>query len=50
MSYKQVYTLRHRRQQQLDATVPIQPMRGGAFEVDELYQNVGETRDPTSQP
>lgn len=50
MSYKQVLTLRHRLQQQLAETAPIQPMRGDEFEVDELYQNAGEKRAPPSRP
>ena len=49
MSYKQVLTLRHRLQQQLDETAPNQPMQGDTFEVDERYQNAGEKRRPASR-
>lgn len=48
MSYKQVLTLRHRLQQNLDESAPTTVMQGDEFEVDELYQNAGEKRDPPS--
>ena len=46
MSYKQVLTLRHRLQSNLDESAPTQPMGGQEFEVDELYQNAGEKKHP----
>ena len=47
MSYKQVLTLRHRLQNNVDESAPTNPMTGDEFEVDELYQNAGEKRGPS---
>lgn len=44
MSYKQVLTLRHRLQNNVDESAPTNRMTGDEFEVDELYQNAGEKR------
>jgi transposase-like protein len=48
MSRKQVHTLRHRVQANLNATAPTDVMRGTAFEADELYQNAGEKKHTPS--
>jgi hypothetical protein len=47
LSRKQVHTLRHRVQANLNATAPTEVMRGTAFEADELYQNAGKKAHPT---
>jgi transposase len=50
LSRKQVHTLRHRVQANLNATAPTEVMRGTAFEADELYQNAGEKNTPHRDP
>jgi transposase-like protein len=54
LSRKQMHTLRHRLQANLNETAPTQLMTGTTFEADELYQNAGEKsiphRDPTDPP
>jgi transposase-like protein len=49
LSRKQLHTLRQRIQANLNATAPTAVMVGTAFEADELYQNAGEKRHPTSR-
>ena len=49
LSRKQLHTLRQRIQGHLNETAPTDVMRGTAFEADELYQNAGEKRDPSSR-
>jgi transposase-like protein len=44
VSRKQLHTLRHRIQANLNATAPTEVMAGTAFEADELYQNAGEKK------
>jgi hypothetical protein len=48
LSRKQVHTLRHRMQTNLNDTAPTDLMTGTHFEADELYQNAGKksTRHP----
>jgi transposase-like protein len=48
MSRKQLHTLRHRVQANLNGTAPTDVMRGTAFEADELYQNAGEKKHAPS--
>jgi len=48
LSRKQLHTLRQRTQANLKATAPAAVMVGTAFEADELYQNAGEKKHPTS--
>jgi transposase-like protein len=48
VSRKQLHTLRQRIQANLNATAPAAVMVGTAFEADELYQNAGEKKHPTS--
>jgi transposase-like protein len=50
MSRKQLHTLRHRVQANLNATAPTDVMRGTAFEADELYQNAGEKKHAPPRP
>jgi transposase-like protein len=50
MSRKQVHTLRHRVQANLNATAPTATMSGTAFEADALYQNAGEKQHAPSRP
>jgi transposase-like protein len=50
MSRKQLHTLRHRVQANLNATAPTDVMHGTAFEADELYQNAGEKKHAPSRP
>jgi transposase-like protein len=50
ISRKQVHTLRHRVQANLNTTAPTDVMRGTAFEADELYQNAGEKKHAPSRP
>ena len=44
MSRKQVGTIRRVIQDNLLAALPREPMIGGTFEADEIYQNAGEKR------
>lgn len=44
LSYKQALTLRHRVQDNVNETAPMDLMRGQHFEADEVYQNAGEKR------
>jgi transposase-like protein len=44
LSRKQMHTLRHRVQRNLNDTAPTDLMQGTTFEADELYQNAGEKR------
>jgi transposase-like protein len=48
LSRKQLHTLWQRIQTNLNATAPTDTMMGTAFEADELYQNAGEKKHPTS--
>lgn len=48
MSRKQLHTLRHRVQANLNATAPTNVMRGTAFKADELYQHAGEKKHASS--
>jgi hypothetical protein len=48
VSRKQLHTLRQRIQANLNASAPTGIMPGAAFEADELYQNAGEKKHPTS--
>jgi transposase-like protein len=50
LSRKQVHTLRHRVQTNLNDTAPTGLMTGTHFEADELYQNTGEKKHSASQP
>jgi transposase-like protein len=50
VSRRQVHTLRHRVQENLNATAPTDVMRGTAFEADELYQNAGGKKHAPSRP
>ncbi len=50
MSRKQVHTLRRRIQLNLLNRLPSGKMAGAEFEGDELYQNAGEKKHPTSRP
>jgi hypothetical protein len=49
VSRKQLHTLRQRIQANVNATAPLEVMAGSAFEADELYQNAGEKKHPTSR-
>jgi|SRR5215471_2762844 len=49
LSRKQLHTLRHRLQANLNATAPTEMMAGTTFEADELYQNAGEKKHPASR-
>lgn len=44
LSYKQALTLRHRLQDNVNETAPLNLMVGKHFEADEVYQNAGEKR------
>jgi transposase-like protein len=48
LSRKQLHTLRQRVQTNLNQTAPTGLMTGTAFEADELDQNAGEKKHPTS--
>ena len=48
LSRKQLHTLRQRIQTNLNASAPTGVMMGTTFEADELYQNAGEKKHPTS--
>jgi transposase-like protein len=48
MSRMQLQTLRQRVQMNLNHTAPTELMSGITFEADELYQNAGEKKHPTS--
>ena len=50
LSRKQLHTLRHRIQANLNDTAPTGVMTGTAFEADELYQNAGEKSTPHRDP
>ena len=50
MSRKQMHTLRHRVQTNLNETAPTDLMEGTTFEADELYQNAGGKKYATSRP
>jgi transposase-like protein len=50
LSRKQLHTLRHRIQANLNDTAPTGVMTGTAFEADELYQNAGEKKHAASRP
>jgi hypothetical protein len=50
LSRTQLHTLRQRLQANLNATAPTGVMAGTAFEADDLYQNAGEKKHPTSRP
>jgi transposase-like protein len=50
LSRKQLHTLRQRIQARLNESAPTDLMMGTAFEADELYQNAGEKKHPTSRP
>jgi transposase-like protein len=50
LSRKQLHTLRHRIQANLNDNAPTGVMTGTAFEADELYQNAGEKKHAPSQP
>jgi len=50
LSRQQLHTLRQRIQTNVNATAPTHKMMGTAFEADELYQNVGETKHAPSRP
>jgi transposase-like protein len=50
LSRKQVHTLRHRVQTNLNATAPTGLMTGTHCEADELYQNAGEKKHPAPRP
>ena len=49
LSRKQLHTLRHRIQANLNDTAPTGVMTGAAFEADELYQNAGEKKHAASR-
>jgi transposase-like protein len=50
LSRKQLHTLRHRVQANLNETAPTDVMQGTAFEADELYHNAGEKKHAPSRP
>jgi transposase-like protein len=50
LSRMQLQTLRQRVQMNLNDTAPTELMTGTTFEADELYQNAGEKKHPTSRP
>jgi transposase-like protein len=50
LSRKQLHTLRHRIQANLNDNAPTGVMTGTAFEADELYQNAGKKKHAPSQP
>jgi transposase-like protein len=49
LCYKQAHTLRHRVQRNLYESLPTGLMADSVVEADELYQNAGEKRGPTSR-
>jgi hypothetical protein len=49
LSCKQLHTLRHRIQTNINASAPTTVMGGTAFEADELYQNTGENKHTPSR-
>jgi transposase-like protein len=49
LSRKQLHTLRHRIQTNVNDTAPTGVMTGTAFEADELYQNAGEKKHAASR-
>ena len=50
LSRKQLHTLRHRIQANVNDSAPTGVMTGTAFEADELYQNAGEKKHAPSRP
>src|ERR671914_3051766 len=50
LSRKQLHTLRHRMQTNLNATAPTGVMSGTAFEAEELYKTGGKKNPPPPRP
>jgi hypothetical protein len=50
LSRQTVHTRRQQIQANLNASASTEMMDGATFEVDELYQNAREKRDPASRP